>query len=798
MSPAKSTYLQTRSKSLKASRLNLSIRCALLGMALTTGIAISSNSFAETASLNTTEIKTYHIPAGPLGRSLSSFAVSAGIPLSFDSALTDGLTSPSISGEYSQQQVLDMLLAGSGLTISQKVDGSFTIYKTPLVETNNQIALPAVIVSGEKLNRRLQDTLSSVAVFGQEDIQQHADQDLQNIMARTPGLYTQSGNENWGIRGVPVSGFDSQGAGTMNGAVTVFVDGAAQTHRLVTMNSLRLWDVEQVEVYRGAQSTTQGRNSLAGAVVLKTNDPTFQPEFAAQTNFGSYGEQGVSFVANDSIVDNLLAGRLAVDYQTMDGYIDNLTLDRDGDAQRAVNIRGKLLFQPTEKMDLLLTLDRTEQKRGANTVSVENGKPRYYDHFLNTAERDALDQNTASAKLDYYLSDNWTFSSLSSGTWSNYDSLLDYDQNVTDQIEVSRKHKQDLLSQEFRFTYESDRLMGFLGLYYAKHSNDIDDRINQNRVGIEDPALVSRGDVVIRNQAIFGEVNWEFIENWTWITGLRWDHEKNNTKFNYVDPFRFAAVTSANNNTSFNELLPKLGLSHQFTPNHLVGLTWQKGYRGGGVDLSTNTAHRPYDPEYTSTYELAWRGSWFANRLNTNLNIYHTDWKDQQVEIADELGIGTVANAAKARMRGLEFSADYLVNSAFTLFAGASYNHSEYLEFDREGQDLSGQQFPFAPEYKVSLGGSYRFINGLRISSDVVYQSDTITLVYDSGIPIVRNNDSVTLVNLNGEYPLSKNLTVSAFVRNLFDREYITNNQGDDFLDVGAPRTFGIALRAEM
>ncbi len=348
MFPAKLKYLQTRPKSLKASRLNLSIRCALLGMTLTTGVVISSNSFAETASLNTTEIKTYHIPAGPLGRSLSSFAVSAGIPLSFDSALTDGLTSPSISGEYSQQQVLDMLLAGSGLTISQKADGSFTIYKTPLVETNNQIALPAVIVSGEKLNRRLQDTLSSVAVFSQEDIRDHADQDLQSIMARTPGLYTQSGNENWGIRGVPVSGFDSQGAGTMNGAVTVFVDGAAQTHRLVTMNSLRLWDVEQVEVYRGAQSTTQGRNSLAGAVVLKTNDPTFQPEFAAQTNFGSYGEQGTPFVANDWIVDNLLAGRLAVDYQTTDGYIDNVTLDRDGDAQRAV-VSRKSCFSPQKE-----------------------------------------------------------------------------------------------------------------------------------------------------------------------------------------------------------------------------------------------------------------------------------------------------------------------------------------------------------------------------------------------------------------------------------------------------------------
>lgn len=214
--------------------------------------------------------------------------------------------------------------------------------------------------------------------------------------------------------------------------------------------------------------------------------------------------------------------------------------------------------------------------------------------------------------------------------------------------------------------------------------------------------------------------------------------------------------------------------------------------------MSTSTAHRSYDPEYTSTYELAWRGSWLANRLNTNLNIYHTDWKDQQVEISDELGIATVANAAKSRLKGLELSADYLVNSAFTVFAGASYNHTEYLDFNMDGQYLSGQKFPYAPRYKASLGGSYRFVNGLRLSSDIVYQSESITLAYDSGIASERDNDSVTLVNLNGEYPLSKNITVSAFVRNLLDREYITNNQSNNFLDVGAPRTFGIALRAEM
>src|SRR3546814_17686132 len=36
-----------------------------------------------------------------------------------------------------------------------------------------------------------------------------------------------------------------------------------------------LWDVQQMEVYRGPQSTLQGRNAIGGVVAIKTADPTF-------------------------------------------------------------------------------------------------------------------------------------------------------------------------------------------------------------------------------------------------------------------------------------------------------------------------------------------------------------------------------------------------------------------------------------------------------------------------------------------------------------------------------------------
>ncbi|MCX4187975.1 TonB-dependent receptor domain-containing protein [Methylophaga sp. OBS4] len=782
-------------------RLKPGFRKTVLAVALAASVSVAGNSYAG----GQTGVQSYQIPAGPLGTTLSNFAVNAGMALSFDPALTEGLTAAPVSGDYTASEAVQQMLAGSGLQMVRRQDGSYTLQKAVPAEVKETLALPVVTVTGEKIERRLEDTLSSVAVITSDDIRKHADNDVQNIMARTPGVYTQSGNENWGIRGVPVDGFDEQGAATMNGAISVFVDGAVQTHRLVTLNPLRLWDVEQVEVFRGSQSTTQGRNSLAGAVVMKTKDPTYEPEFAAQTNIGKYGEQGASFVAGGALVDDVVAGRLAFDYQEDDGYIRNETLDTDGNASRAVTTRGKLLIQPTDKLDLLLTVSRNENKRGAHTVSAENGRPFYYKHFLNTKELNALDQNAAVAKLDYYLSDNWTLTSTSSGTWAKYRALLDFDSGVDREREAVRKHEQRLLNQELRLNYDGDRLTGFFGAYYGTHTNDILDQINLKLDGIPDPALVVEGDAHIRNTAVFGEANWEFADHWQLHGGLRYDREKNHTRFNYTDPLGFATVSSADMEKTFNELLPKVGISHELSDNHLIGLEWKRGYRGGGVDLSTSTEHLPYDPEYTSTYELSWRGAWLDKSLRTSLNIFHTNWRDQQVEV-DRNGddIAEVVNAAESRMRGLEFSADYRVTPKLELYFGTSYVDSEFQEFVVDGVDLSGKRFEFAPRLKATFGAAYTFNNGLRVAGDIVSQSNSFTLDIDdfdddgNNEAVERKNPGITLVNLNAEYKLSNKVSLSGYVRNLFDREYITNNQGDDSLDVGAPRTFGVALRVDM
>lgn len=50
----------------------------------------------------------------------------------------------------------------------------------------------------------------------------------------------------------------------------------------------------------------------------------------------------------------------------------------------------------------------------------------------------------------------------------------------------------------------------------------------------------------------------------------------------------------------------------------------------------------------------------------------------------------------------------------------------------------------------------------------------------------------------SSEYKVTRHIAVSGFVKNAFDKHYITNNRDDAIIDAGAPRTVGLVLRYDM
>ena len=91
-------------------RLNHAIRIALMSMALVSVSAFIPVAHAASETLDALAARPYNLASGPLGRTLSSFAAQAGIALSFDPALTEGLLSPALSGTYSAREGMRRLL----------------------------------------------------------------------------------------------------------------------------------------------------------------------------------------------------------------------------------------------------------------------------------------------------------------------------------------------------------------------------------------------------------------------------------------------------------------------------------------------------------------------------------------------------------------------------------------------------------------------------------------------------------------------------------------------------------------
>ncbi|MNF48306.1 Pesticin receptor precursor [compost metagenome] len=763
---------------------------------LASSLLLSLSSTAQAAS----EID-FDLPAAPLEQSLNALASQSDTQILFSSDIATGKQVPALRGRYTTTDALQRLLDDSGLEVLQQDEHTYIVVPHKLAARDPSVqsaALPVelapVTVTGEKISRTLEETQSSVVVVTEQQLREKADRDLADVFARTPGVYNQSGNENWGIRGVPVSGFDDQGPATLNGAVSVFVDGAVQPNRALTLSPMPLWDVEQVEVFLGPQSTTQGRNSLAGAVVIQTRNPTFDPSVSAQTNVGSYGERGAAVAGGGSIIDNKVAGRFAVDYQEGDGYIDNTFLNDDANPTRTSNARGKLLILPNDDLDILLTYAHGESRKGDNTVMRENGRVRYYKMTSDTKAFDKLDQDTVSAKVDYRLDDNWSITSLTANTSSDYDARLDFDQSADFNQVVLRKQEGNLFSQELRLNYTSDTVKSFVGAYYGHNTNDFHDQLLFNNALFG----TAKGDTTIENKAIFGEINWTFAPRWTLITGLRYDHETNDTD---IDQDDFSSPGDVSK--SFDAVLPKLGIDYQLAEGQFLGFMVQKGYRGGGVNMRAGGGHEAYDPEYTTNYELSYRGSFFDQTLRTRANLYYTDWKDQQVSVLDpNTEFVHVFNAGSSDIKGLEVFVEKDLGEQLTLNAGGAITVGKYKDFiTGDGRDMSGEDFLFSPRYKASLGATYRWNDRLTLNTDVVYQSTSPSeYEFNAAGEVIdeRRSDNYWLANFNAEYKLTRNIAVSGFVKNAFDKEYITNNRSGDIIDVGAPRTVGLALHYDM
>ena len=104
-----------------------------------------------------------------------------------------------------------------------------------------------------------------------------------------------------------------------------------------------LFDMQQVEVLMGVQTSLFGAAASSGLINFKTNDPTDKEEGYVITQLGSYNSFTNGIVYNTPLL-NGWSLRLVGHSHLSDGYKDNVTLKGDRSASKdEKSFRAKLL-----------------------------------------------------------------------------------------------------------------------------------------------------------------------------------------------------------------------------------------------------------------------------------------------------------------------------------------------------------------------------------------------------------------------------------------------------------------------
>ncbi|MEX2365477.1 MAG: hypothetical protein WD601_02655, partial [Pseudohongiellaceae bacterium] len=165
--------------------------------------------------------------------------------------------------------------------------------------------------------------------------------------------------------------------------------------------------------------------------------------------------------------------------------------------------------------------------------------------------------------------------------------------------------------------------------------------------------------------------------------------------------------------------------------------------------------------------------------------------------------IDFTGNAAAGNNYGLEVTADYQVNEAFSLYGNLGLLQTEYQDFiNSAGDNLDGREQAHAPEYQFTLGTDLRINDQLLLNLNVQGKDD----FYFSDSHSVRS-DRFELLNASLTWSM-ENWRATLWGRNLTDTDYYVrgfyfgndprdNYTAKGYTQLGEPRRFGLTVNLD-
>lgn len=544
-------------------------------------------------------------------------------------------------------------------------------------------------------------------------------------------------------------------------------------------------------------------------------------------------------------------------------------LDANADNFDGVTLRGSLTFLPSDSLTFTIRADSTDDDAHANfpfkpfevspysTVGTLNRFYGYSEpadvHRIST-ETPALslyEESGFSLTVNKAMASGTSLTSISS--WREFDSRRDADIDGSPHVFVTNAAtlNSQWWSQELQLSGASDRANWVAGAYAfdeesGTHVNNITDTAllgvwlfaNSPQTFLFDPTnycslgflappflcgpayynaiapfiglplpgtptpLPFESNVDSSLYAAYGQVDWHLGDRVSLTTGARYTADEKDHRQAALN-FQTFMPELQQLSDSWSALTPKLGLEVRPRENVMLYGAVTAGYKSGGYNsVSLQPA---FDEETVTSFEIGIKSSLADRKVRINAAAFNYDYDDLQVAVLYP-DRSVVENAAKARIRGLDFELSARPNPRFAFDLSLELLDDEFTRFTTldpflqaqfveqllaaglidpsqvllggggalpiEPSDLSGNGLPRAPDFSATAALRYTFDLGasgsLTARGEYQYTDD---VAFDAFERFIQPSYGLFHAQLRWTSAQGR-MFLAAYGRNLGDEEY--------------------------
>ena len=649
--------------------------------------------------------------------------------------------------------------------------------------------------------------------------------DIPSLLALTPSMIAT--NET----GIGIGGTSIRLRGTDATRLNVTVNGMSlnnpDSHSTYWYDTPDLISaIGDIQVQRGAGTSTNGTGAFGGAVSMTTAAPKAEFMGEASFSYGSYNTNKQAVAISSGLLKNGWAVDARATHIGSDGYVDRGMTDLKSYMLQAahygtrtsvkfLSFGGKAKTYLTytgatkEEMELYGRRYHTEGQYETSNgpyVLADGTHVDYYDD-----QTDNYLQLNNQLILNHRFTDAWSLSLMGFytygyGYYKQYKdarTLLEYGNlSITDasveadmiRRKIMRNHTTGLNATAAYSTERLQLLIGGAWSYYTcPHWGDL-----EWVDGFENSAIGGRwydNDVDKQDANLFVKGTWSLAKGLNLYADLQYRYVSYKA-WGVNDNFDWNTMQMQpiNVDKEYNFFNPRVGVSYAFAERHNLfasaAIAQKEPTRSDFTDRYMFAADQTQpSPEKLFDYELGYQ--YTAPRLQLGLNLYYMRYKDQLIptgmvnDSSDALNV----NVPDSYRCGVELSAAWSVARWLTLGGNATFSRNKILDYvdmladsPTYGENLGDMTIAYSPDVVASAYADFH-----AKGFEAVLRTQYVGKQYFTNNEIeALTLDAYCVTNLDLAYTLrtkaAKSVRLGVSIYNLLNAEYCSNGYGYSYM----------------